>query len=151
MNHPWRQRKVKRLPTLNQTIPRRRKWVMIPIASALLSQTRGMTLTHIFQQCPMTTLIDPWYDTNSHFLVVLVTTRLLYWAVFGCPQNGMISTFLGLRWLSLSPILLFVKETFHLYPSSSNLGQVHHWVGRSWWTKRFPIKVSWVHFNKPMY
>jgi len=34
-------------------------------------------------ECPP--LIDLWYDTNSHFLVVPVTTHLLCWAMFGCP------------------------------------------------------------------
>ena len=129
--HPLRPRKAKRLPILNRIIPSRRKGLATLATSALLSSIHGMIPIHISLWC-------------------LMAIRVLHQAVCGFPLSGAIRNFLGLYWLSPSPISPSVRGMCYPCPSSLNSSQVHHLVGKSGLIRRFLIRVSWVHCSKPV-
>lgn len=128
---PLRLRKVNRLPISNYIVSRRGKGGAILTASALLSLIHSTTPIPISLWC-------------------LVTIRIFRQIVCGFPLSGAIPMFLGLRWLSSSPISPSVKGTCYPCPSSSNLGQVHHSVGKSGSIRNFLIRVSWVRCSGPV-
>jgi len=76
MTHPWRPRKVKRLPISNRIVLRRRKGVTTLVVNALLSSIRGMILT----------CTSRWYS---------VTIRLFCWVVLAISRMTRFRHFLG--------------------------------------------------------
>ena len=124
---PW----VKRLPSSNQTILRRRNKVATRIVSALPSSTHGMILTFISLWC-------------------LVTIRLHCRAMCGFLFAAVTQRFLRPLWLPPFLILIYVKGHHFPCPFFLSLGRALLWVGRSGWTRSCLTQVSWRHYSKPV-
>lgn len=96
-------------------------------------------------ECPH--LINPWYDTYFHFRVVSSDYLPPY----------MVCVWVSLKWLnsevSWAPLASSIPDPAirqgDLWPSSSNLGRVHHLVGKSGLTRSSLIQVSWRRFSGP--
>ena len=94
--------------------------------------------------------IDPRYDAHIHFPVVpgdySPPPLSRVWLSI-CRYDTDVSWPL---WLPPFLILIYAKGYRSPCPSSSNLGPVLPWVGRSGWTRSCPTWVSWRRYSRPM-